>query len=230
MTTEELYQWEHWLELGYAGTTITRDVTTNEAGDTQSTAMDSTSLTVGMRVVSDDFASGTTITEITDPGEAAIVHFSTGKLTTGTTLDVQFIFDGILAGTCDSIYKSREPSDMVSPRVEVKAIVGPIMDHSRSFQDGTNSYDAFEATLEITVVTNRTGNEGTMNHARLIGSVRSRMTMRRLLGCWQSSALAPVDLIGTGTADTFSDENDIDTTVLTYYTANTVKQAAWPDL
>jgi hypothetical protein len=155
MTTEELYRWEHWLELGFAG---------------------------------------------------------------------------ILAGACPLIYKSREASELQSPRIEIKAIAGPVMDHSRSFQDGSTAYDAFEASLEITIVTNRSGNEGTMNHASLIGIVRSRMTMRQLCKEWQSPALAPVDLRATGTADTFSDENDIDTTVLTYYTANTVKQSAWPDL
>tara|TARA_R110000868_G_scaffold202766_1_gene450537 strand:+ start:126 stop:593 length:468 start_codon:yes stop_codon:yes gene_type:complete len=138
-------------------------------------------------------------------------------------------FAAILAGVCPKIYASREPCDLESPRVEIKAVIGPALQHSKSFTSGsTDAYDAFEAALEITIVTNRTGNEWTMNHPRLIGSVRSRLTMRYLIGRWSSPVVVPADLRATGTADTFSDENDIDTTSLTYYLVFNVAPTAWP--
>lgn len=70
---------------------VVRDVTTNEAGDTQSVPMDSTGLIEGMLMLSGDFPGGTTITQIENPGQNATVHFSQGKITTGTTLAVSFI-------------------------------------------------------------------------------------------------------------------------------------------
>lgn len=158
MTTEELYQFEHWLELGFAG---------------------------------------------------------------------------ILAGTCPKIYKSREPLDLESPRIEIKAIVGNAMDHSKTFGDGSDAYDAFDGSLEITVVTNRSTTEGTMTHDQLLGAVRSRLTMRYLkhnATNWQSPAVAPADLRAQGTVDSFFDGDCIDTTVLSYYLVFSVKQTAWPDL
>lgn len=138
-------------------------------------------------------------------------------------------FAAILAGICPKIYTSREPCELESPRVEIKAVIGPALNHSKSFTNGsTDAYDAFEAALEVTIVTNRTGNEWTMNHPRLIGSVRSRLTMRHLIGRWTSPVVVPADLRATGTADTFSDENDIDTTSITYYLVFNVAPTAWP--
>jgi hypothetical protein len=142
-------------------------------------------------------------------------------------------FASILAGTCPKIYKSREPLDLESPRVEIKAIIGNAMsDHAKGFADGSEAYDAFDGSLEITVVTNRSTTEGTLTHDQLLGAVRSRLTMRYLKACnplsnWQSPALAPTDLRATGTADTFFDGNDTDTTVLSYFLVFSVKQAAW---
>lgn len=146
-------------------------------------------------------------------------------------------FAGILDGTCPLIYTSRAPLDLASPRVEIKAIAGGILNHSHNYTDGTNEYDSYEGTLEITVATNRTGEQGTMNHAALIGSVRSRLTMRYLTrknaaqqSNWQSPVIVPLDIRATGTADTFFDGNDIDITALSYYLAFNVKPDAWPDL
>jgi hypothetical protein len=138
-------------------------------------------------------------------------------------------FKQLLSGVCPSIYASREAQDLISPRVEIKAVLGPALDHHKATYAGaTSEHDAFEATLEVTVVTNRTGNEGTMNHARLIGSVRSRLVMRQIVQTWQSSVALIADIRGTGTVDTFTDENDIDTSSLSYYLAFSVAPSAWP--
>lgn len=214
-------------------------------------------------------------------------------------------FASILAGTCPLIYKSRDPLDLESPRIEIKAIVGNAMsDHAKGFADGTEAYDAFDGSIEITVVTNRNTYEelgnisaidgrtieftewiGTsniiagdiiringatftvescveftsitvvqaltgitvgmsvqlctaeLNHARLLGQVRSRLTMRYLkqlnasgASHWQSDAVVPTDLRAQGTVDSFFDGDCIDTTVLSYYLVFSVKQTAWPDL
>lgn len=69
---------------------VLMDVTVNEAGDLISTAMDSALLSVGMTVTHSDFPDGTTILEIENPGVAAIIHFSAGKTTTGTSVGVEF--------------------------------------------------------------------------------------------------------------------------------------------
>ena len=138
-------------------------------------------------------------------------------------------FKQLLAGVCPSIYGSREASDLVSPRVEIKAVLGPALQHHKaSYAGATSEHDAFEATIEVTIVTNRTGNEGTLNHPRLIGSVRSRLVMRQIVQTWQSPVALIADIRGTGTIDTFSDENDIDFTTISYYLAFSVAPSAWP--
>jgi hypothetical protein len=138
-------------------------------------------------------------------------------------------FKQLLAGVCPSIYGSRECAELVSPRVEIKAILGPAMQHQKaSYAGATNEHDAFEATLEVTIATNRTGNKGTLNHPRLIGSVRSRLVMRQIVQTWKSPVTLIADIRGLGTVDTFSDENDIDITTLNYYLAFSVAPSAWP--
>ncbi len=138
-------------------------------------------------------------------------------------------FAAILAGTCPNIYTSREADELISPRVEIKAILGPALQHHKGSYGGvTTEHDAFEATLEITIVTNRSGNEGTLNHPRLIGSVRSRLVMRYLIQNWKSPVTLINDIRGTVTIDTFSDENDIDNTSLSYYILFNVAPTAWP--
>jgi hypothetical protein len=138
-------------------------------------------------------------------------------------------FAALLAGTCPNIYTSRDTEDMVSPRVEIKAILGPALQHHKSmFSGAVVEHDAFEATLEVTIATNRKGNEGTLNHPRLIGSVRSRLTMRQIIQAWKSPVTLINDIRGTGTIDTFSDENDIDFTSLSYYLFFNVAPTAWP--
>jgi hypothetical protein len=96
------------------------------------------------------------------------------------------------------------------------------------FSGAVVEHDAFEATLEVTIATNRKGNEGTLNHPRLIGSVRSRLTMRKIIQAWKSQVALIDDIRGTGTIDTFSDENDIDFTSLSYYLVFNVAPTAWP--
>jgi len=138
-------------------------------------------------------------------------------------------FTALLRGTCESIYTSREAEDLVSPRVEIKAILGPALQHHKASYGGvTTEHDAFEASLEITIATNRKGNEGTLNHPRLIGSVRSRLVMRYIVQNWQSPVTLIDDIRGTGTIDTFVDENDIDFTTLSYYLVFNVAPTAWP--
>ena len=138
-------------------------------------------------------------------------------------------FAQLLAGVCPDIYTSREAAELVSPRVEIKAVLGPALQHHKaSYAGSTSEHDAFEATLEVTIATNRTGNEGTLNHPRLIGSVRSRLVMRQIVQTWKSPVALIADIRGTGTIDTFSDENDIDFTTLSYYLTFSVAPSAWP--
>lgn len=138
-------------------------------------------------------------------------------------------FQALLADTCPLIYKSREAEELDSPRIEIKAIVGKALNHAHSFADGTQVYDAYEGTVEITVVTNRKGEEGTMNHPRLLGVVRSRMSMKKIRTLFSSPVVAIDDLRATGTVDTFSDENGIDITSLSFYNVFNIKPSAWSE-
>ena len=139
-------------------------------------------------------------------------------------------FEAVLMDTCPLIYKSRESDSMTSPRIEIKAIVGKALNHAHSFADGTQVYDAYDGTVEITVVTNRQGTDGTMNHPRLLGLVRNRMSMKKIRTLFTSQVVAIDDLRATGTVDTFSDENGIDITSLSFYNVFNIKPSAWSEL
>ena len=144
---------------------------------------------------------------------------------------LELAFAGLLAGTCPLIYKSREADELQSPRIEIKAVLGKALEHRKAYSDGvTNDFDAYEATLEITVATNRAAVEGTPTHNQLLGSVRSRVSMKYALANWESDVTVINDIRPQGTIDTFSDENCIDLTSLSFYLVFNVKPSAWPEL
>lgn len=69
---------------------VTVSISFNEEGDTVSTPVNSSLLVVGMQVASAYFPEGTIITEIENPGEAAIIHFSEPVNASGVTTDILF--------------------------------------------------------------------------------------------------------------------------------------------
>ena len=144
---------------------------------------------------------------------------------------LELAFEGLLTGATTHIFKSREADPLQSPRIEIKAVLGKALEHRKGYTDGkTNDFDAYEATLEITVATNRATEEGAPNHNQLLGTVRSRVSMKYALANWASDVTVILDIRPQGTIDTFSDENCIDLTALSFYLVFNVKPSAWPEL
>mgnify|MGYP000284708416 CR=1 FL=1 len=137
----------------------------------------------------------------------------------------------LLFGVCTNIYKSRQNRDLASSRVELKAILGENVEHRKIFpQNGGPPQDAFDAwtgAIEITVATNRSVDADVDNHSMLLGAVRARLTNRYLRANFTHPIIAITDIRDSGTLDSFVDENDIDISVLSFYTLVNIKPEAW---
>jgi hypothetical protein len=137
----------------------------------------------------------------------------------------------LLSGVCTNIYKSRQNRDLASSRVELKAILGENVEHRKIFpQNGgpaQEAFDAWTAAIEITIATNRSVDADVDNHSMLLGAVRARLTNRYLLANFTHPIIAITDIRDSGTLDSFVDENDIDISVLSFYTLVNIKPNAW---
>lgn len=139
-----------------------------------------------------------------------------------------YILSGLAARVYDTATRNQ---DAVTPRIEVKAIIGSYIEHRHPFSNGgtpVSAYDVYNASIEVTIVTNRTVNDSTQDHRRLIGLVRSRMLLGHVIQNWQGNIIYPQDVRPVGTADTFTDEMDLDYTVMTHDIVMVVNPAAWP--
>jgi len=152
-------------------------------------------------------------------------------------------FASILSGlTTAPVYDTATRAEVaVSPRIECKAIVGPYVEHRYKFtngyvqnQGGTptqipfTTFDAYQGSLEVTVITNRQDNTATGDHRRLLGLTRARMLLPYVWQNWNGVVIIPQDIRPAGTADTFIDENDLDVTVMVHDVLFHVVPSAWP--
>ena len=137
----------------------------------------------------------------------------------------------ILFGACSNIYKSRQDRDLASSRIELKAILGENVEHRKIFpRNGApprEAFDAWTGAIEITVATNRSDDAMVDNHSVLLGVIRSRLTNRYFLDNFSHPIIAITDIRDSGTLDSFMDENNIDISVLSFYTLVNIKPEAW---
>lgn len=140
-------------------------------------------------------------------------------------------FKGVLSGAGFTVYHSRETDIAVTPRIEVKAIVGEIIDHVHSFGDPRSwVYDCWNGSLEVTVTTNRESDKEPMNHRALLGLVRYRLQLAKIVQTWLSHQQTVVitDIREQGTSDSFTDEKNLDYSVLNWLIVFNVNPTAWP--
>lgn len=141
-------------------------------------------------------------------------------------------FMQILQPCTEFVYSSRDPQTLKSPRLEVKAVSGGVYDkHAHVFMPGQDQmYDTWEGQMFITVVTNRTTDIPTNIHTQLIGKMRYRMTLPMVRRAWANDIVIITDVREQGTEDSFVDANDIDITVISFYTLfNINTSGVWPD-
>jgi len=151
-------------------------------------------------------------------------------------------FASILSGlvTAPVYDTATRPETAVTPRIEVKCVVGSYKEHRHQFGGQTVTiggtpypvevFDAYESIVEVTVVTNRQDNTITGDHRRLLGKVREKMLKWLVFAHWTGNVCAPQDVRPIGTADSFIDDQDCDFTVMVHevpFVVNT--QDVWPD-
>ena len=140
-------------------------------------------------------------------------------------------FSGILSTAGPNIYSSRNVDIAQSPRLEIKAVVGETANHSKAMIDRTRwVYDAYTGSLEIRIVTNRESEKKSGAHHELLGTVRARLQQYYVTQEWakQKTPLLIMDIRESGTADSFTDENDIDISVLTFAIYFSINPQSWP--
>jgi hypothetical protein len=122
-------------------------------------------------------------------------------------------FDPILAVCGVPVFRTRDTDTATSPRLEMNVVLGNALDnHQHVFADGSWISNAWNGSMSVTVVTNRTETESrTKAHQRLLGLLRKALQQMRVISAW--SANAPVfvaSLVENGTEESFVDENDLD--------------------
>lgn len=151
-------------------------------------------------------------------------------------------FSGILkAIPAITVYDSQTRSETaVTPRVEVKVVVGSYLEHRHTFKNGAivngapinaDIFDSYEGVIEVTIVTNRKVDKTSDGHRRLLGAVRTAMLKWHVIFNWPGDKILPVDIRPTGTADTFQDENDLDYSVLSHLLVFEISNlpGIWPE-
>jgi hypothetical protein len=131
-----------------------------------------------------------------------------------------------------------------SPRVEVRYVNGEDKDHQHNFANYTNvptsggnqnnrqfAYDAVEGRIELSIITNRTVDTKELNHRRILGLVRQRMTPAYVFLHWADyvQIILPNDIRSQGTIDVLRNEDDLDVSIMSYYILTNVNtQITWP--
>ena len=119
-----------------------------------------------------------------------------------------------------NVFKSRDTQTATSPRVEVVCRLGAVQNHRYNFVDGVRwAWDAWDAVLTTTIVTNRTDTTNrTLAHQNLLGVVRNSLQMFQLAPGgqtpWQHPILTITDIRESGTVEQFVDADDLDNSVI----------------
>ena len=145
--------------------------------------------------------------------------------------NLEAAFAGILSTATPHVYLSRSTDSNQSPRLEIKATVGQTQNHAKSMIDrGRWVYDTYDGTIEVNVVTNRTSEAKSDAHYKLVGQVRARMQLYWVTQEWvkQNSPLLVMDVREASSDASFVDENDLDTSTLTFAIYFSINPNAWP--
>lgn len=144
-------------------------------------------------------------------------------------------FRNALANTGAQIFDTASRDETaVSPRIEIKAVIGSYLEHRHQFRDVVNgnvtadAWDAYSASMEVTVITNRQDATETGDHRRLISLVRSKLLKWIVINGWNQEILVINDARPIGTSDTFVDDQDLDYTTMIYELVFNINPAVWP--
>lgn len=140
-------------------------------------------------------------------------------------------FKGILKTATPNVYLSRSTDNSESPRLDIRASVVEGLNHAKLAIDGVRFvYDTYAGEIEIKVVTNRTTEEKSNAHNVLKGQVRARMQLYYVTQEWtkQNSPLLIMDVREASNTTSESDEDDLDTSILTYALIFCINSNAWP--
>ena len=140
-------------------------------------------------------------------------------------------FKGILQTATPNVYLSRETNTAQSPRLDIRASVVEGLNHSRLAIDGVRFvYDTYTGEIEVKVVTNRTSEEKSNAHNILKGQVRARLHQYYVTQEWtkQNSPLLIMDVREASNTTSEADEDDLDTSILTYAIIFCISPNAWP--
>ena len=140
-------------------------------------------------------------------------------------------FAGILATATPHVFLSRSVDVAKSPRLDVKTTIGQSLNHAKAMIDRVRwIYDAYEGEMKIKVVTNRTAEEKSDAHYKLIGQLRARMQLYYVTQEWtkQNSPLIIKDVRETSSTTNEVDENDLDISELTFYVLFGINAKVWP--
>ena len=140
-------------------------------------------------------------------------------------------FKGILQTATPNVYLSRSTDDAQSPRLDIRASVVEGLNHSRLAIDGVRFvYDTYTGEIEVKVVTNRTSEEKSNAHNILKGQVRARLQQYYVTQEWtkQNSPLLIMDVREASNTTSEADEDDLDTSILTYAIIFSISPNAWP--
>jgi len=130
-------------------------------------------------------------------------------------------------------YAERCPDDLTTPYVTVKATSGGVEvtghRHVHIFPDGSQTWDAYQGTLETEVVTNRLDDKTNYHHLAL-GKMRRALQLFILQQTWfnYQQVILITDIREQGTIHTWVDDDNLDHTTLSWFLVFNINPAAWP--
>lgn len=145
--------------------------------------------------------------------------------------NLESAFAGILSTATPHVFLSRSTDIAQSPRLDIKATVGQTQNHAKAMIDRVRwVYDTYDAAIEVKVTTNRTSEEKSDAHYKLIGQVRARMQLYYVTQEWtkQNSPLIVMDIREANSDASFVDENDLDISALTFAIYFSINPKVWP--
>jgi hypothetical protein len=139
-------------------------------------------------------------------------------------------FREILASVAPNVYTSRDIKTANSPRITILAnIIGLASMHVHPTTGGNSIYDAFEGEIEVEVETNRATEAKSNAHYELLGGVRAAMIDYLAQGAWNQSNPLRITDIRPQEAPHTVDEDNLDSTKLSFYIVFNVNPSQWPD-
>jgi len=145
--------------------------------------------------------------------------------------NLEAAFAGILSTATPHVFLSRTTDVAKSPRLDIRATVGQTQNHAKAMIDRVRwVYDTYDGAIEVKITTNRTSEEKSDAHYKLVGQVRARMQLYWITQEWakQNSPLLVMDVREASSDASFVDENDLDTSTLTFAIYFSINPKVWP--